>query len=459
MRNWVLIMLLTLAVPAFLAPTIGCDCLYGLCPFLSGPTQPDDGGDNGDNGDVDDGDDDVDDGDDDVDDGDGDSVCDHECLGGCSIVKTDIALRHDGSLRVGDDLIAFGTGALNGVSYIIPSENPTAGTPVPNSDSFRSKGFAVGGRTIFLIDGNFLVSVLNVDVGGNPITIPEAELRLVNIPVGPNDAGHIQADGDYCVTRCSSDNVIRVVDASGATPVVIPLNNPPGISSGFGVQQVAIEAATMRVIAAAGGSLYIYDLNNPTVDPVAVALPDDISNTIQMKVAGDYLIALDDQSYEEAFLVDLATPQLITLPDGNASAKGFAVGGDTFAFFADFDADDGVGGGQRAAVGELPGPSFTKAALGDQIDGSTNNNGLVGFGASMCITPDGNCLYLADSYLQYRTTGASFAVPADPEGADPYACPAWDIHCSNNTVGFKTAVTTSTDTKTVGYIRLVPPAE
>jgi len=210
----------------------------------------------------------------------------------------------------------------------------------------------------------------------------------------------------------------------------------------------------MRVIAAAGDSLYIYDLNNPTVDPVAVALPNDISNLAQMRVAGDYLIALDDQDYKQAFLVNLATPQLITLTDGNASINGFAVGGDQFAFFADFDADDSVGGSQRAAVGTIPGPSFVKAALDDQIDGATNNNGLVGFGGSMCITPDGRCLFLANSYLQYRTTGAAFAVPADPQAADPYACPAWDIHCSTNTVGFKTATTNGDSDKTVGYIRL-----
>ncbi len=450
MRNWLLVVLLALAVPVFLAPLSGCDCLVQLCPFLPAPPidTPDDPGDP-DDPDPDDPDPDDPDPDDPDDPG-----CDHECLGWCDIVRTDIAVRADAGLRVGDDLIAFGTGVVNGVSYIIPTEDPTDETPVPNSSSFRSKGFAVGGRTIFLVDGMFQVSVLNVDVGGDPITIPEADLRLQNIPGGANDVGHIQADGDYCVARCDSGNVIRVIDASGAVPVVIPLNNPPGVTSGFGVQQVAIDAATMRVIAAAGTprALYVYDLNDPAEDPVEIPLPNGISGagSAQMRVSGDFLIALDDQAFKQAFLVDLAAAQIIELPDGEASGFGVAIGGDNYAFFADLDADDRVGGNQRAAVGDLPDDDFIKAALGNQIDGSTNNNGLVGFGGSMCMTPDGRCLYLAAPYLQYRTAGAAFAVPADPDDDDPWGCPATDIHCSHNTVGFKTA-------GNLGYIRLGDP--
>ena len=445
MRDWIVVVLLIVAVPAFLAPTTGCQSL------LDALFPPTDNGDPNNPGQVGDGND-ATDGDIDGDGTDGDTT-------DLVIVKTDIAVRHDAGLRVGDDLIAFGTGALDGVSYIIPSEAPTAGTPVPGG-TYRATGFAVGGRTIFLVDGNFHVSIYDVDAGGTPPMIAEETIRLVNIPVGANDIGHIQADGDYCVVRCDAGTVtdgkiIKVIDVSGATPTVIALNNPPDVSSGFNVQQVAVDAATLRVVAAAGSpaALYVYDLTTPAADPVEIALPNGIGD-VQMQISGDYLIALDDQGYPQAFLANLATPTVVALTDANGIADA-DIGADVFAFFADLDAADSVGGWHRTAAGEVPGPGFTKAALDQYIDGSTTNNGQVGFAGSLCVTPDGKYIFLADTYLQYSTGGAAFVVPKDPENLDPWACPASDIYCSVNTVGFKTSATATSGTdQTVGYIRL-----
>jgi len=93
--------------------------------------------------------------------------------------------------------------------------------------------------------------------------------------------------------------------------------------------------------------------------------------------------------------------------------------------------------------------------LDQPIDGSTANNGLVGFAGGMCVTPSGNYVFLSDWYLQYSPATAIFTVPADPDGSDSYGCPAWDVDCSDDTVGFKTAATrTSSTDKTVGYIIL-----
>jgi hypothetical protein len=150
--------------------------------------------------------------------------------------------------------------------------------------------------------------------------------------------------------------------------------------------------------------------------------------------------------------VDIAGGTTITLTDAFANgSNSIGVSADNFAFFADADATDN---GQRAAVGDLPGPGYTKAADGNQIDGSTNNNGLVGFASDLCIVPDGSYIFLSGSYLQYSAGNASFTVPVDPEGIDPYACPAYDIDCSNNTVGFKTAHSYPGSAEDVGYIIL-----
>jgi hypothetical protein len=376
-----------------------------------------------------------------------------------TIVKTNIAVRHDAGLKCGDDLIAFGTGILTGVSYIIPSEAPTTGTAVLDSDLYDSSGFAVGGDTIFLAGSNagslaFQVSVFDVPTSTITKTFTTDEIRLRTIPVSANDTGNIQADGDFCAVICdqstvSDGKIVKVIDVSGAAPVVIAFDeNPTG-----GVEQVSVDAVTKTVVAVADDTFYVYDINSPSTAATKIAAPNGIGDYV-IQISGNNIIALDNQSYEEAFLVDLSTSNIVTLTSALATGNP-AIGGTTFAFFADADANDSSGGSQRAAVGTVPGPGFDKAPLNQYIDGSTPNNGLVGFAGKMCVTPSGNYVFLSDSYLQHSPATAVFTVPADPDGTDPYACPAWDVDCSSNTVGFKTAATRTSGTdKTVGYIIL-----
>jgi hypothetical protein len=375
------------------------------------------------------------------------------------IVKTDIPVRLDSGLQCGDDLIAFGTDTSKGVSYIIPSEAPTSGTPVTDSDLYSSKGFAVGGQTIFLAGSNtgslmFQVSVFDVPTATITKTYTDEEIRLARIPAAIDDKGHIQADGDYCVVICDQGSVtdgkiIKVIDVSGAEPVLIAFDENPA-STGFGVDQVAVDAATKTVVVVADDIFYIYDIDDPTAAPTQITAPNGVGDYV-IQISGNNIIALDDQNYEEAFLVDLSTSSIAALTDSLATGNP-AIGGTTFAFFADADANDSSGGSLRTAVGTFPGPGFGKAPLDNPIDGSTSNNGYVGFAGDMCVTPSGSHVFLSDSYLQHSTGTALFTVPPDPEGSDPYACPAWDVDCSSDTVAFKTASDRSDSDKTIGYI-------
>lgn len=379
-----------------------------------------------------------------------------------TIVKTDIDVRYDAGLACGDDLIAFGTSATTGVSYILPSTNPAAATAVTNAANYDNSDFAVGNRTIFLVGhvGSgiaFQVSVYNVDVAAITQTFAVNQIRLARIPGSQRDVGNIQADGTYCVVVCDQGTVadgkiLKVIDVTGGVPNLIAFATNPA-ATGLQVQQVAIDSTTQTVVAAANGSFYVYDITTPAAAPVQIPSPNGIGD-IQMEIHGNYLIAVDNQAFPEAILVDLTTNTIRELTDAQAIFD-LAIGGSIFGFFANFDANDGVGGDQRAAVGVTPGPGFTKAATGNRIDGSTTNNGTVGFAGTMSITPNGGYVFLADPYFQYSQGNASFVVPADPNGEDPWACPAWDIDCTGNTVGFKTAGTRAATTTTkLGYIVL-----
>ena len=114
---------------------------------------------------------------------------------------------------------------------------------------------------------------------------------------------------------------------------------------------------------------------------------------------GHNVIAMDNQNYPEAFLVDLVNNSVVSLTNA-LSAKAVAIGGNTFAFFADVDANDRSGGDQRCAVGTVPGPGFSLPALDNYIDGSTANNGLVGFGTEVCVTPAGNYVFISGPFAE-----------------------------------------------------------
>lgn len=373
-----------------------------------------------------------------------------------TIVKTDISLRADAKLRCGEDLIAFGTGVLTGISYVVPSTAPTAGTAVPDGATYSSKGFAVGGKNIFLAHTNsgptmFQVSVFNT-VTAATHTFSNADIRLRSIPVGQSDAGHIQADGNYCAVICDATEVmdgkvVKVIDGSATPPTVTSFTQNPGST----VRQVAVNAALGKVIAATDDSFFVYTIATPTVAPVEIAVANGIAS-VQMATHGNYLIAHDDRNYPQAILVDLVNNTVIALTDAEAT-KIPAIGGTSFLFFANATADDTNGGDSRAALGTVPGPGSTKQALNVYIDGSTTNNGLVGFAGQAAVVPDGSYIFLSAPYLQY-STGGGFTVPTDPTATDPYACPAVDVAASDTTVGFKTAATRTATKDKLGYIIL-----
>ena len=385
-----------------------------------------------------------------------------------TIVKTEVVVRHDSAIKAGDDLIAYGTGtpsAFVGVSYLVPSASTTAtttGTAVPDSALYNNKAFAVGGKTVFLVGGSgdktFLVDVLDTTTGLVTMDFPETDIDLPRIPAAAVDIGHIQADGDYCVVTHdrdfeSDEKHLKVIDVSGTVPALIAFdNNPAGITTGVSIAQVAVDAASKTVVAVVGGSFFIYDIDNPTAAPTEIVSPNGIGD-VQIQISGNYIIAQDDQAYEKALLVSLVTNAVIDLTAPADAQGAVAIGGTKFVFFANFDVTEDKG--QRASVGTVPGPGFSKAPYGNMIDGSTGNNGYVGYGSHVCVVPDGSYIFLGSKYLQYSSGDTSFSLPADPDGVDPYGCAAYSVDASSNTLAFKTQKTyASTTDKQVGFIIL-----
>ena len=382
-----------------------------------------------------------------------------------NVVKTAISVRHDAGLQCGDDVIAFGTGTLSGVSYIIPSAGDTSARTIPNDTEYDSGAFACSGDTIWLVGGvtggaAFQVAVFDVTTASVTMSFPETDIRLPNIQ-DPGTPGNIRADGDYCVVRCDQNTVtdgkiIKVIDVSSGTPTLIAFDTNPA-SSGSQVDQVAVDAATKRVVAVVGDDVFVYDINNPTAAPAqyTVGAGFGFSDSL-VQISGDYMIGGIEQSTgpEHATLINLTDGSTVE-GDVPESATGVALGGAKYVYFLDATADDSNGGDQRSAIGAVPNAATTKATIDEYIDGSTTNNGIVGYGQNACVTPDGAHCFLSGStslgsgeFLQWSTGGA-WSLPADPDASSPYGVPATDVDCSNGCVAFKSGQGTTAGTSTV----------
>ncbi|MBL8880758.1 MAG: hypothetical protein JNG88_16715 [Phycisphaerales bacterium] len=358
-------------------------------------------------------------------------------------VKTSIAMHVQAKILAGDDMVVFGTGATSGVGFIVPSAGDTTAREIPNSDNFRSYSFAVGNDNIFLVDGNFQVTVYNT-TGGSSTTFDAGDIRLKNIPSSAGDSGHIQADGAYCATLCEESetddgNILKVIDTSSGTPTVISFTqNPADFAEGW--EQVAVNAATQTVVAVIQDEIYLYDITQPTAEPVLFEPGDNGVGSTQIAFDGTYVVFQDDAGSPSTFILDTGTGTVTPLTN-NPSAGPVACNGGSFGYFVNMSADDSNGSDYRGGIGTSPGPGATLATVDDFIDGSTTNNGQFGFGQTMSISPNGDLWVMGGSenvgsgeYLQVND-GSGWSLFAD--SSNDYGCPGTDVSISGNTIAFK----------------------
>ncbi len=382
---------------------------------------------------------------------------------GLSFVLTKIRTHVQGHMAVGDDLIAFAavtdSGSPDGVAYIIPSEGDTAQRDIPGGADFAENSFAVSKNGKIWLVNNFVVTIFDT-VSETSAVIDNNDIRPVNIPVDPEAAGHTQASGNYFVTRNDAGEVadgaiIKVIDVSDATPDIISFTkNPGGVTSGFQVPMVGIDAESMRVVAVANDIFYVYDMTDPDADPVAfdVSTLGGIDNEVQFKFDGTFILYHDDNTKENAMLLDItdAGNKPVELDNSPASGHTELVDG-RFAFFT----EESLGSSLQSAIGTTAAaPASTLAADDNPIDGSTTNNGYFGWGQTLAIEMNAAVWWMAGNdsvgsgdYLM-RSTGGAFSTIADPEGADENGLPASDVNVSENTLSFKYGVDTETY---VGY--------
>jgi hypothetical protein len=374
-----------------------------------------------------------------------------------SPVVTDIFVHNKARVAAGDDLIAFGTGSLSGVQYIIPSADDSDARDIPDGHLFGSRNFAVTGTKIILIDPALQITVFD-SMTQSMETIAADQVCTVSSSTDIHAVGHMQADRGYVALRTDHDmgSSFKVIDVNGVRPAVVTFGHDPS-SDGLPIDQVAIDGDALQVAAVDGEMLYIYDIQVPDEDPEVVDLSVDGGiGPAQIAIDNGVMLYHDGSVPPRAMLLDIGSGDVTALA-ANPACSGIALSGGVLSYF--LDASAGVSGEvTRAVIGQSAAPEQLIVAVADGfLNEADHDQGAVGFGSTVGVTPDGRYILLAgdgglggSEYLQVSTGGA-FSIAPDVGGRSDLRLPASDLSVSDSVAAFKTG--TSADT-VLAYILL-----
>ncbi|MCW5848388.1 MAG: hypothetical protein KIS95_14235, partial [Anaerolineae bacterium] len=363
-----------------------------------------------------------------------------------------------------------------GIAYFKPSLYPEGvekqlerGTMIPNSAGlFDALDFVIAGTKVALVRSNNAVSIFDTATGTLTDISPN------QIELDPFNGLGLLADGDYVVTVSDGEEVtdgriLKLIDVSGETPALITF---PNVLESEYWEMAAIDAESMRVAGlATNGDLYVFDIGNPDAAPVVIDLGFDsvatVSETAQMQLEGDYVLFHDISDIDPAVILLNLSDSTMTPFDFNATNRHtrLALNGGSFAYFLVAESADREDAGPqvryRSAIGTVDNaPSATLAAQFDDFAFRTSSVDLgmfeqstcldatrmnIGYGISVCITPDGQRWFLAGNQSVDRngdhlqmSTGGAFTDFEDPEGSTVTgSVMAADVKCSSTTVVFR----------------------
>ncbi len=370
---------------------------------------------------------------------------------GLTVTQTEIAVRFDSSIELGDDLIVFGTGNLTGVGYIVPSTDPSAATAIPGE--FRNVGFAVAGKKVLLFDDQFQLTVYDTETAVATAIDPNTVL-LSSLPAHEDQeiTSPVVASGNLALTLNRKDEVadghpLKLIDLSGAEPVVTSLIDPP-----TGIAQIAIDSDEQVGIAFGVDHFYVYDLTDPSADP------RDIDLTGLLGILGPFvydagqILYVVSDTEQNIRLLDIATATVTSL-DLNPGNRDLALAlrAGTFAYFLKRVPNDTYATIYRAAVGTSAG-AVEGGTAGDDPD--DNADPWFGYGSDVAITPNGQRIFISGNeavdtttdFLQVSTGGAFQVFSAGSSFLN-----ATDVEASATLVAFKTG---SDEETTLAYIVL-----
>ena len=361
-----------------------------------------------------------------------------------------LAVRMDAGLAVGDDVIAFATGSIKGVSWMKAGEDVEH--TLPGGQDFHSKHFFVCGKKIVLLRG---AQVVVFDTETEVLhEIPQEEIYVWRSFLDSYKGNAIAANGFLVAVlndpKYVTDRVTpKVIDVSGSEPRVIALQNIEVPVRDL--ESIAVDAGTGRVVMAS------YRQKSFFVAQVALGAPfqaidlssiDGVGRESSSLLAGGWLAYQDASgSQPKLRLIELETKRTQTLPSLGKAYRCYDLSAERLAFAT----TQNRGSEYAVALGVPGGAVALPTGAGDPLPETGAN---VGMGSSIAIA--GGLTFIAGlgsgglgsgEYLQV-SDGESWRVLV---GADGKPLPASDVVSSGRLVAFKTG---SRNDTTVGYLTL-----
>lgn len=386
------------------------------------------------------------------------------------VVPTNAQVDSGGEARAGDDIIAIGTGQGSGVQYLIPSRGDVDPIDMTAFESFVPAGFGVAGNWVIM--RNFDGEVFLFDGNTEQLTsVPEADLALFS-GAAPPGFPEFWADGDYIVTVADGNRVadglrIKMIDVGADPPTITSFVDPPVEPVQFRENEkwhMAIDTANRQFVALVTDFVVIYDMDDPTAQPAVIdtSAVGGVSNRDQTHLDDGFLIyhahELSGNNRELTYMLDLEM-SITTLIDENPSRpRPMDLESGIFGYFAHVsDADVSTNDTARSVFGTVASgaPEMTQLNDARTALGADPEDGIVGYGCTIAITPDGRYRFVAGcgnvgvaEYL-FISTGGPLEVLADQLDLDflGLGTPASCVDASNTLAVFRTS-------QSVAYIEL-----
>lgn len=359
-------------------------------------------------------------------------------LGGgpAEVVLTDADCRMDGTLSVGDGVIAFATGGGNGVGYLVVGED--SARSLPDGQSFSGRQFCVTGKKIVLAKRN-QVHVFDTQTG-SMTAIPETEVYLLKTFGEMWGANILAGDGKLCAVLNDPKKVddrvmLKVIDTSGPEPRWIAMDNVDVDAKD--ITSVAVDAETGLVGMLSNRRQKIW------VGPVAEGARlaefdfsgyDGFGQKCQLALAGGRAFGFDATGSPKLRSVEIGSGDLFSFGSIGMGETCYDLGSKHYAVAT----DTSRGSAYAIRFGAYGEEGSTPGNTGESGAGSGN----FGMGSSLALTADGSVFLAgrgkggigADEFLQV-STGGDWRYVA---GEDGEPLPAVDLRSGRGLIAFKT---------------------
>jgi hypothetical protein len=387
-----------------------------------------------------------------------------------NVVKLNVQATTGRGPAVGDGVLAFDAEGGTVLAWLSAGQTQAKTVTAPAGMDHDRSAFAFAGKKLVVRD-RLSGSLFVFDTATEQARATASASINMGGSGGPNlwetEGTLIATVNSTVTTQNGAGKRIKLVDISNINAFVV---TPFGVDPTNTPAAIDLDAVGGTVVVRGGDTFYLYDINSPNDPPTqftrSVLLGGTGSSDVQ--IDGNFVAFFDD---DDNFTLLDTTLGTFSQPSRNPGRenRGLALESNRFAYFTLQNTDDGGGvsvinralGGSTSNVSSLIDPAGTFVNLINE------NDGRVGFGATLGLSANGRFLFVAgetavgvndQERLYLSVDGADF-LPVDDDDDLLKVLRAAGVAASDNLVAFliPANLIMTTSSVSIGYATLPPP--